>query len=471
MKRDNKVMPSLAEAIRQTGLRDGMTVSFHHHLRDGDAVLNLVLAECEKLGVRDLTVNASALMACHHPIVDFIRKGTVTGIECNYMHPVVGHEISKGLLAREVIFRSHGGRPAALERKEAHIDVAFIAASTSDRAGNCNGRDGRTAFGSIGYAMPDAEHADNVVVVTDHLAPYPVSVASIDERYVDAVVVIDSIGDPDKIMSGTTRVTRDPIGLLIADYTARALSASGLLEDGLSFQTGAGGTSLAVASFIGEIMRGRGIRGSFASGGITGMLVDLFQEGLFETLIDVQCFDRDAVRSIRDNEKHREISASTYASPAVKSSVVDHLDIVILGATEIDSQFNVNVHTDSNGFIMGGSGGHSDTAAGAKLSVIVAPLIRARLPLIVDRVGTISTPGKDVDLLVTQYGLACNPEKTELDYRLRSAGLPVFTIEELHERAVGITGVPGRHPSQGRPVARVVSRDGDLLDIIRAVNR
>ena len=101
----------------------------------------------------------------------------------------------------------------------------------------------------------------------------------------------------------------------------------------------------------------------------------------------------------------------------------------------------------------------------------MAPLIRARLPLIVDRVGTISTPGKDVDLLVTQYGLACNPEKTELDYRLRSAGLPVFTIEELHERAVGITGVPGRHPSQGRPVARVVSRDGDLLDIIRSVNR
>ncbi|HZK29165.1 MAG TPA: citrate lyase subunit alpha [Clostridia bacterium] len=470
MARDNKVMPSLAEAICQAGLRDGMTISFHHHLRDGDAVLNLVLAECDRQGIGDLTVNASALMACHRPIVDFIRKGTVTGIECNYMHPVVGREISQGLLDREVIFRSHGGRPAALEREEAHIDVAFIAASTSDRAGNCNGRYGRAAFGSIGYAMPDAEHAAHVVVITDHLEEYPIAIASIDERQVDAVVVIESIGDPEKIMSGTTRVTRDPIGLLIADYTSRALYASGLLEDGFSFQTGAGGTSLAVASYLGKIMRDRGITGSFASGGITGLLVDLFHQGLFESLVDVQCFDREAVVSIRDNDRHREISASTYASPAVKSSVVDHLDIVILGATEIDTQFNVNVHTDSNGFIMGGSGGHSDTAAGAKLSVIVAPLIRARLPLIVDRVGTITTPGKDVDLLVTQYGIACNPRKIELDYQLRSARLPVFTIDELREKAVGITGVPRGHSSQGRPVARVISRDGDLLDIIRAVD-
>jgi citrate lyase alpha subunit len=49
MTRQTKVMPSLGEAIRQSGLRDGMTISFHHHLREGDRVLNSVLAECSVL--------------------------------------------------------------------------------------------------------------------------------------------------------------------------------------------------------------------------------------------------------------------------------------------------------------------------------------------------------------------------------------------------------------------------------------
>ncbi len=464
-----KVVPSLREAILRAGLRDGMTLSFHHHLRDGDNVLNTVLAECSLMGLKDLTVNASAIMGCHRPLLDFIEDGTVTGIECNFMHANVGRSISRGLLKREVIFRSHGGRPAAMERGESPVHAAFIAASAADAAGNCNGKEGIAAFGSIGYAMPDAEHADYVIVLTDHLVEYPLMDASITEDRVDAVVVVDSIGDPKRIMSGTTRVTRDPIGLLIAEQTARAVQASGLLRDGFSFQTGAGGTSLAVASYLGGIMRERGITGRFASGGITGLLVDLMKEGLFETLLDVQCFDREAVESIRENARHGEISASRYASPTARTAVVDHLDVVILGATEIDTDFNVNVHTDSNGVIMGGSGGHSDTAAGAKLSVIVAPLVRARLPLIVDRVGTISTPGEDIDLLVTQYGIACNPKQAELSEKLRYAGLPVFSIHDLKARAESITGRPARIESSGRTVARVISREGDLLDEIRTV--
>ncbi len=465
----NKVIPSLDEAIRQSGLSDGMTVSFHHHLREGDGVLNLVLSTCRRMGLRNLTINSSALMACHRPVIDFIRQGTVTGIECNYMQAAVGHAISRGLLERPVVFRSHGGRPAALQRKEASIQVAFIAASVADREGNCSGLEGPSAFGSLGYAMPDADYADYVLVVTDKLLPHPLEAASIKGEKVDGVVLVDSIGDPGKIMSGTTQVTRDPIGLLIARYAAQALVASGLVKEGFSFQTGAGGISLAVARYLGEILREKAIRGAFASGGITGLLVDLFQEGLFGELLDVQCFDREAVHSIRENERHREISASTYASPEVKGAVVDRLDTVILGATEIDTDFNVNVHTDSNGLIMGGSGGHSDTAAGAKLAVIVAPLIRARLPLIVDRVGTLSTPGKDIDLLVTQFGLACHPGKQELRERLEGAGLPLFSIQDLKKKAESITGVPVRKLPRGRPVGQVISRGGDLLDLIRAV--
>ncbi len=470
MSRDNKVFPSLADAIRSSGLKDGMTLSFHHHLREGDRVQNLVLAECAAMGLRQLTVNTAALMACHRPLLDHIGAGVVSGIECNYMHPAIGHAISRGALAGEVIFRSHGGRPAALASGETRIHVAFIAASACDRAGNCNGRGGPSAFGSIGYAMPDAQFADYVVVVTDRLEDYPLVPASIDEREVDAVVLIDSIGDPGRIQSGTTRVTRDPVGLLIAGYAARALEASGLVREGCSFQTGAGGASLAVARFLGDIMRRQGITGAFASGGITGMLVELFEEGLFRTLMDVQCFDREAVRSMVENQGHREISAATYASPQARSAVVDHLDMVILGATEMDLDFNVNVHTDSNGLIMGGSGGHSDTAAGAALSVIAAPLIRARLPLIVDRVGTVTTPGRHVDLLVTQYGLACHPRREDLKIRLLEAGLPVWTLEDLKKKAESLAGIPVRRKAQGRPVARVIDREGQLLDLIRAVD-
>lgn len=48
-----------------------------------------------------------------------------------------------------------------------------------------------------------------------------------------------------------------------------------------------------------------------------------------------------------------------------------------------------------------------------------------------DRVTCISTPGQDVDVLVTQAGVAVNPKNTELRERLRAAGLPVVDIHEL----------------------------------------
>ena len=155
-----------------------------------------------------------------------------------------------------------------------------------------------------------------------------------------------------------------------------------------------------------------------------------------------------------------------YASPAARSAVVDSLDVVILGATEIDTDFNVNVHTDSNGYIMGGSGGHSDTAAGSKLCMIIAPMFRARLPIVTDHVTCISTPGKDIDVLVTQGGIAVNPRQAELKERLLAAGLPVVDIRELKEKTERITGKPHALPKGDRVVAEVIGRNGDLQDKI-----
>ena len=468
---DTKVVASLREAISLCGLKSGMSISFHHHLRNGDYALNRVMDEIAALGIRDLTLNASSLFDAHAPLCEHIKNRVVRKINTDYMSAGLGRAISEGLMDEPVEFRTHGGRPRDIALGITPIDVAFIAAPTSDPAGNCSGKYGPSACGSLGYAFPDAMYAKKVVVITDNLVPYPLTDASIPEIYVDYVVPVDAIGDPRGIVSGTTKITRDPVGLVMAETAARVIRHSGLLKDGFSFQTGAGGATLAAAKFLKEIMLREKIRGSFASGGVTGYLVDMLNEGCFTSLMDVQCFDLKAVESIRMNPAHHEISAMQYASPAAKSAVVDHLDVVLLGATEIDTDFNVNVHTDSAGCIMGGSGGHSDTAAGAKLSMIIAPLFRARLPIITGRVRCISTPGRDVDVVVTQRGVAVNPAKPDLALRLKDAGLPIVDIHELKQIAERITGVPAVPPEGGRVVARVLSRDDEPLDVIRQLTR
>lgn len=466
-----KIVASLREAISLCGLKSGMSISFHHHLRNGDYTLNRVMDEIAALGIRDLTLNASSLFDAHAPLREHIKNRVVRKINTDYMSAGLGRAISEGLMDESVEFRTHGGRPRDIALGITPIDVAFIAAPTADPAGNCSGKYGPSACGSLGYAFPDAMYAKKVVVITDNLVPYPLTDASIPEIYVDYVVPVDAIGDPRGIVSGTTKITRDPVGLVMAETAARVIRHSGLLKDGFSFQTGAGGATLAAAKFLKEIMLREKIRGSFASGGVTGYLVDMLNEGCFTSLMDVQCFDLKAVESIRTNPAHHEISAMQYASPAAKSAVVDHLDVVLLGATEIDTDFNVNVHTDSAGCIMGGSGGHSDTAAGAKLSMIIAPLFRARLPIIAGRVRCISTPGRDVDVVVTQRGVAVNPAKPDLALRLKDAGLPIVDIHELKQIAERITGVPAVPPEGGRVVARVLSRDGEPLDVIRQLTR
>ena len=466
----SKLVKTLKEAMRLAGLRDGMSISFHHHLRNGDHVMNMALEAEAEMGLRGLTLQASSIFAAHAPLIDHIRAGVVTGIETDYMSGEVARAVSEGILAKPVRFRSHGGRPEAIASGRAHIDVAFVAAPACYEMGNMNGVDGPAACGSLGYAFPDALYADCVIAVTDNLKPYPLTPVSIDETHVDYVVVVDSIGDPAGIVSGTTRITRDPVGLKIARDAAKVIEYSGLLRDGFSFQTGAGGASLAVTKYLAPIMLRKEVQGSFGLGGITGYMVDMLNEGYFRRLLDVQCFDLKAVASLRDNPNHCEISAMRYASPAAKSAAVDSLDVVILGATEIDTDFNVNVHTDSNGYIMGGSGGHSDTAAGAKLTMIVAPLYRARLPIVTDRVTTVSTPGSTVDVLVTQRGIAVNPQRKALENDLKAAGLPVVPIEELKAAAERVTGKPKPLARGKRVVGEVEYRDGRVIDRIYSVD-
>lgn len=466
---ENKVLSSIRESIIKCGLKDGQTISFHHHLRDGDYVLNMVLKEVDELGIKDITVAASSIFPVHQPLVEYMKKGVVTGIYANYISGPVAEAISLGLLKKPVVMQSHGGRARAIEAGDLHIDVAFIAAPTCDTYGNINGVDGRAACGSLGYAIPDAMYAEKVVAITDNLVDYPACPIEISQEYVDYVVKVDSIGDPNGIVSGTTKITKDPVGLKIAKMAAQVIKASGLLKDGFSFQTGAGGTSLAVAAYLKDMMKKENIKGSFAAGGVTGYIVEMFEEGLFESIFDVQCFDLKAIESYRNNKKHQGMSASMYGNPHNKGCVANNLDVMILGATEIDTDFNVNVTTSSNGVIMGGSGGHNDTAAGSKLSIVVTQLTKGRLPIVVDRVTTVTTPGETIDVLVTERGIAVNPNRKDLIEKLKGTNLPVVTIDELKKTAEELTGVPEKIKLDDKIVGVVEYRDGTIIDVLKKV--
>lgn len=461
----SKLVSSLREAIAASGLRDGMTVSFHHHLRSGDYVINMVMNEIAAMGIKNLTVNASSLFDVHAPLAEHIKNGVITRIITDYMSEGLGKYISAGIMEQPVEFMTHGGRPTAIMQGKTPIDVAFVAAPAADCEGGCTGKIGRSACGSLGYAFADAELAKKTVVITDGLCKR-LEEPSIDGKYVDFVVSVDEIGDPRGIVSGTTTITRDPVGLIMARDAADVIKYSGLLKDGFSFQTGAGGASLAAAKFLMEIMLEEKIHGGFGLGGITGYMVDMLRAGCFEELRDVQCFDLKAVESIRTDPRHHEISAFEYASPANGHAWVNSLDAVILGATEIDTDFNVNVHTNSSGTIMGGSGGHSDTAAGAKLAMVIAPLFRARQPIITERVSCVSTPGRDIDVFVTQYGIAVNPKNEELRDRLIRAHLPIVSIEELKAKAESLCGVPKALEHGDKVAAKVIGRGGEVQDLI-----
>lgn len=467
---DIKLLETIEAALDAAGLCDGMTLSFHHHLRNGDAVLNLVMAAVAARGVKDLTLAISSIFPTHSPLVELMKTGVVTGICTNYMSGPVAKAVSQGLLKKPAVMMTHGGRPRAIESGEMPIDIAFIAAPSADPYGNCNGVNGPSACGALGYAVADAQFAKQVVVITDHLVPYPASPVEISQINVDYVVAVPSIGDPAGIVSGTTKITRDPVGLKIAKDAAKVIQASGLLKDGISFQTGAGGTSLAVATELKDMMKAAGIVGSFAAGGVTGYIVDMLEEGLFNAILDVQCFDLRAVQSYRDNPRHMAMDASMYANPHNKGAVVNNLDVMILGAAEIDLDFNVNVTTGSDGVIMGGSGGHSDTAAGSRLTIIVTNLVKARLPIIKRQVMTVTTPGETVDVLVTDRGIAVNPKRTDLIENLTRAGMKPMTMEDLLKLAETMTGTPNTVTVGDDIVAVVQYRDGTVLDVVRQVS-
>lgn len=466
-------LATLEEAIRKSGLKDGMTISFHHHFRGGDKVVNMVVDKLAEMGFKNLHLAASSLSDVHKPLIEHIKNGVVTQISTSGLRGDLAKEISEGLMENPVIFRSHGGRGSAIASGDLHIDVAFLGASSSDPLGNACGysrsENAKSICGSLGYALPDAEYADKVVILTDDLVAYPNTPNSISERNVDYVVVVDSVGDSSKISSGAIRDTKNPRDILLAQQAAKVIVNSGYFKNGFSIQTGSGGASLAAVKYIRNKMIEDGIKASFALGGITAHMVKMHEEGLIERLIDVQSFDKVAAESLKNNPMHKEVTSVEYAAADDAGSAVHYLDIVILSALEVDVNFNVNVLVGSDGIIRGAIGGHPDTAADSALSIIVCPLLRGRIPCVVDEVTTLITPGSTVDVIVTEYGIAVNPRRPELAERLKKAGLKIVDINSLKEKANSIIGDADPLPFGDKVVGVVMNRDGSVQDVIRNI--
>ncbi|MGM0213676.1 citrate lyase subunit alpha [Enterococcus sp. AZ109] len=467
--RDQKLVGSLREAIEKTGLKDGMTISFHHHFREGDHVMNMVMQEIADMGIKNLSIAPSSIANVHEPLIKHIKNGVVTNITSSGLRDKVGAAISEGIMENPVVIRSHGGRARAVAAGDIHIDVAFLGAPSSDSYGNANGTVGKATCGSLGYAMVDAKYADQVVIITDTLVPFPNTPISIPQTDVDFVVEVDSIGDPKGIAKGATRFTKNPKELLIAEYAAKVITGSPYYKEGFSFQTGTGGASLAVSRFLREAMIKDGIKASFALGGITNAMVELLEEGLVEKIIDVQDFDHPSAISLGKNAQHYEIDANMYASPLSKGSFINQLDTAILSALEIDTNFNINVMTGSDGVIRGASGGHSDTSMACKMSLVISPLVRGRIPTVVEEVNTVITPGDSIDVVITEVGIAINPKRQDLIDHFKELDVPQYTIEELKEKAYSIVGTPEPIEYGDKVVALIEYRDGTIIDVVKNV--
>jgi citrate lyase subunit alpha/citrate CoA-transferase len=461
----DKRVPDLESALRKCGLRDGMVISSHHHLRDGDRVAMLALNAAARIGVKDLMWFPSASFPSQRGAIELMNSGVIDHIEGSMNGPL-GDYCTQGKMRGMGVLRSHGGRWQAIQDGEVKIDIAVIAAPTADPFGNCDGSHGKSACGSLGFALADSLYADRVIVVTDNLVSFPCIPWQLQGNNVDYVVEVDSIGDPGRIVSGTTQITRSPDRLRIAELVARFLRDAGIMRNGFSFQAGSGGIALAFVNYLKQMMKHAGVRARFVRGGSTKYLVELLEEGLTDYILDGQTFDLDGVRSLADNPRHVTTSPFTSYNYHGKGNFASMIDAVVLGATEVDKNFNANVVTHSDGRLLHGIGGWQNCLA-SECTILALPSFRDRIPVIVDEVTTLCAPGELIDVVVTERGIAINPRRQDLIDSVKGSKLPIRPLEEIKREVERICGgKPQRPPRSDRPVAVVKWVDGTILDTI-----
>lgn len=462
----DKLLPSLDAVFDRLEIGDGQVLSFHHHYRNGDRLLNAVVATAQSRGLKGLTICPSSMFPVHAPLVSAFRDGTVTDVVTDYMRGPAADAIIDGDLAGCALLQSHGGRARAISAGQLCIDVAFVGAPLADWEGAATGRGGTLACGPLGYPAVDVRYARKTVVAAHEVTRHNLPHEDIPAAFVDHIIRFPEPGAIAGIQSGSTVPSDTPTARVINTAVTTAIEAAGLLEDGISVQSGAGGYSLSAIPHLGRRMAERSIVGSFLSGGIAGAHTGLLEAGLFREIFDVQCFDLAAVTSSISDPSHHMMSATEYASPLNPSARVNKLSVMLLGATEVDFDFNVNVVTGGLGELLGGPGGHPDAAQGAKLSIVTTALTGGGFAKIVPEVQTLTTLGDDIDLVVTDQGIALNGRCGHLRSDLIAAGLEVVTLEELAEKAQSLAVAQRKAARSGQPRVFVEHRNGTILDWI-----
>lgn len=461
----DKRLSDLGQVFDRFGIADGAVLSFHHHYRNGDRLMNAVVALAQARGIKGLTLAPSSVFPAHAPLVAALEDGTVGALVTDYMRGPVADWIGAHPGRINTLLQSHGGRARAISAGQLVIDVAFVGAPLADASGNATGRGGTLACGPLGYPAVDARYARRTVVAAHEVAQVALPHVDIPARFVDAVVPFEKPGDAQRIVSGSTIPAVSAEAAAISSTVADVTAASGLMDSSFSLQSGAGGYSLAAVPAIGRRMVEQGVTGAFVSGGITAAHVALQDAGIFREIRDVQCFDLAAVTSSGANPAHKMMNAAEYASPLNPHACVNDLSVMLLGAVEVDLDFNVNVVVGSDGRILGGPGGHPDTAQGAKLSIVTTSLTGGGFAKIVPKVASCSTLGKDIDVVVTEVGFAINPRREDLIARVTSAGLRPLNIADLAAQATAITSGE-THGGTHVPGVCVEHRNGTILDLV-----
>ena len=91
----NKLVEDLKTALKNAGIKDGMTISTHHHFRNGDLVANHLFKVISEMGIKDLVWFPSASFPCHEPIIEYLEDETIHHIEGSMNGPL-GRFASQG---------------------------------------------------------------------------------------------------------------------------------------------------------------------------------------------------------------------------------------------------------------------------------------------------------------------------------------------------------------------------------------
>ncbi|PJA99435.1 MAG: citrate lyase subunit alpha, partial [Ignavibacteriales bacterium CG_4_9_14_3_um_filter_30_11] len=216
----------------------------------------------------------------------------------------------------------------------------------------------------------------------------------------------------------------------------------------------------------------KNVKARFMRGGSTKYLVETLEEGLTDYILDGQTFDLEGVRSMRENPNHVNTSPFTSYNFHGKGNFASMVDVAVLGATEVDINFNANVVSHSDGYLLHGIGGWQNCLY-SKCTILAIPSFRDRIPVIIDEVTTLCGPGELIDVIITERGIAINPKRKDLIQKVKKSNMPIKTIKELKVEVDKICGSSPEKPKvdKNKVVAIIKWVDGTVIDSVFKVRK